>query len=131
MSIGQPARFAAVGIGATLLHILVGTWLIRSGAAAPMANLLAFMLAFLFSFLGHHYFSFRRHGQRIRQTLRRFALVALAGFALNQTLLLVLLRWLPAEVTLPVVVLFVAGLTYLASRHWAFGRSRKVTGPCP
>ncbi len=54
--------------------------------------------------------------------LKRFAVVAVSGFALNESAYAVLLRAtsLDYRLALFIVLRAVAGLTWLAGRYWAF-----------
>ena len=126
MSRTAPLRFIVVGCAAALTH-----WLVASFAMGPLmawpaliANVLGFSVAFWVSYAGHHRWTFRSdapHGQAIW----RFALVAIGSFVLNEAMFAALLRWtpLPPRLSLALVLVAVAGLTYLLGRRWAFVRS--------
>jgi putative flippase GtrA len=56
----QYVRFGAVGLLATMTHVLAFTmWIELAGLAPWIANFLAFGAAVLISFIGHFYWSFR------------------------------------------------------------------------
>ncbi len=119
-----PLRFALVGLAATAVHLITGITLIALGVAALLANLSAFLTAFGVSFIGHHFFSFAGHGVGARQSVRRFAGVALIGFSINQSILAGLLRLIP-DWPAPALVVSTgtaAVATYLLSAYWAFRR---------
>lgn len=89
-----------------------------------VANALGFVIAFFVSFAGHRRLSFQDAGTSLLTSLRRFAATALAGFACNELVFMLLLRGLNLA---PMVALFVAlvvaaGQTYVLSRFWAFRR---------
>ncbi|WP_419307932.1 GtrA family protein [Chromohalobacter israelensis] len=116
---GTAARFGLVGIAATGVHLLVagvllGTW---PSMSEFLANVVAFLAAFQVSLMGHRRVTFRRRGRA-----KRFFLVALAGFVLNNGVLGTLLATTPVQGFLAVAIatLTVPVLTYLASRFWAF-----------
>jgi putative flippase GtrA len=89
-----------------------------------LANALGFCVAFFVSFAGHRRFSFQDAGTSLATSLRRFAVTALAGFACNEAVFMLLLRGLqlPALLALFVALVFAAGQTFVLSRFWAFRR---------
>ncbi len=115
--------FLAVGASAALTHLLVFE-LTRHQVWPELANALGFCVAFSVSFAGHRLLSFRDATTSVATSLRRFALTALAGFACNEIVFVVLLRWLgwPALLALFVALVLAAGQTFLLSRYWAFRR---------
>jgi putative flippase GtrA len=119
--------FGLVGASAAAVHFGVVCLLVSLGwAAALLANVLGFLLAFGVSFIGHHRLSFAAQQARGREALPRFALVALLGFISNELMYAVLLRWgMEYRLALLLVLITVAAMTWLLSRHWAFkGRPR-------
>ncbi len=126
MAARQVLRFSVVGGSAAAVHYLSVIVLVSVGAIRPLyANILAFAVAFWVSYAGHRYFTFtarERHGR----TLPRFFAVALGSFLLNQLLFASLLRYcafLPYYVSLAIVLVAVAALTFVVSRRWAFATS--------
>ncbi len=115
--------FLVVGASAALTHLLVFE-LTHRQIWPELANALGFCVAFSVSFAGHRLLSFRDTATSVATSLRRFALTALAGFACNEMVFVVLLRWLgwPALVALFVALVLAAGQTFLLSRYWAFRR---------
>ncbi|MCI0510662.1 putative flippase GtrA [Chromohalobacter marismortui] len=116
---GTAVRFGLVGGIATGAHLLVagvllGFWPVMSEFAA---NVMAFLVAFQVSLIGHRRVTFRRRGRA-----RRFFLVAASGFALNNGVLAALLAVTPLGgfVAVAIATLTVPVLTYVASRFWAF-----------
>lgn len=116
--------FGLVGASAAAVHFGVVWLLVSQGMlAALIANVLGFLLAFGVSFLGHHRLSFAAQQARGRDALPRFALVAVLGFVSNELMYAVLLRWgMEYRLALLLVLITVAAMTWLLSRHWAFKR---------
>ncbi len=119
--------FVLVGGSAFAVHYLLVLLLVGRWAVTPLhANVLAFCCAFWVSYFGHRRLTFQvGHGHR--QTLPRFALVSLSSFAINQLLFALLLLELPAVpyyVSLAIVLVAVAILTFLISKFWAFAHDR-------
>ena len=123
----QVGRFAIVGGGATVLHIVAGSSLVASGVAPLIANPLAFLIAFGFSFIGHWGYTFADGGIPMTQALRRFIAVAALGFVLNETILALLLQVsdIPA-LALVCAVLAAAAVTFVLGRAWAFNGPRSA-----
>lgn len=131
--IGQMFRFGLIGVAATLLHMVVGVTLIDAGWPALVANATAFAIAFAVSFMGHFGYSFPDRATDPRRALIRFAVVACAGFAVNETMLAVLI-WLDLVAHIPGLVLATgtaAVLTFFASRNWAFRSRDPAAAPRP
>lgn len=115
--------FLAVGGAAALTHM--GVFALTQHQMWPeLANALGFCVAFVVSFAGHRLLSFKDAGTSVGTSLRRFAVTALAGFASNEVVFILLLRALdwPSLLALFVALLFAAGQTFLLSRFWAFRR---------
>jgi len=115
--------FVVVGGTAALTHLavfaLAQTWL-----WPELANAVGFVVAFGVSFAGHRRLSFQDAGTTVQQSLVRFAVTALAGFAANELVFTLLLRGLqwPSLGALLVALVFAAGQTFVLSRFWAFRR---------
>lgn len=113
----------AVGTAAALTHMAVFA-VVRSWLWPELANAAGFALAFGVSFIGHRRLSFADTKTTAAQSLRRFALTALAGFACNEVVFALLLRaaqW-PAFAALVCALVLAAAQTYVLSRYWAFHR---------
>jgi putative flippase GtrA len=115
--------FLVVGGSAALTHMAVFA-LAQGHMLAELANALGFLIAFFVSFAGHRLLSFKDAGTSVGTSLGRFAVTALAGFASNELVFMLLLRGLgwPALLALFVALLFAAGQTFVFSRFWAFRR---------
>lgn len=131
MMFNQFLRFGMVGGLATLVHMLIGATLVDSGWPALAANPLSFLIAFLVSFMGHYGFSFSDQEKDVHTSLKRFAFVACAGFAVNQMLLavLILTAALPGIAALILSTSAAAIITFVASRNWAFRKLIEDTEP--
>ena len=115
--------FLAVGGAAALTHLVVFA-LTQHLMLPELANALGFCIAFFVSFAGHRLLSFRDAGTTVATSLGRFAVTALAGFASNELVFVLLLRGLqwPALLALVSAQVFAAGQTFMLSRFWAFRR---------
>ena len=115
--------FLAVGAAAAATHLLVFA-AAQHRMWPELANAAGFVVAFFVSFHGHRLLSFPDAATTVRQSLARFAVTALAGFASNEAIFMLLLRgagW-PALAALVVALAAAAGLTFLLGRYWAFRR---------
>lgn len=122
---GRVGRFVVVGCAAAAVHWSVVRAVVDGWAVAPLlANVLGWVVAFGVSFAGHHRWTFGdAPGRDARRSLPRFLLVSLAGFAVNEATYAALLGGLGGwryDVVLAIVLVAVAGLTFVASRLWAF-----------
>jgi putative flippase GtrA len=123
---GRVAWFLIVGTAAAAVHWGVVVLLVRHGGWRPlMANVVGWLVAFMVSFSGHHRLTFRDHGGSIGSSAARFFLVSAGGFTINEVAYALLMHWsgLRYDLLLAGVLVAVAGLTYLLSRHWVFLRS--------
>lgn len=115
--------FLAVGVTAALTHM--GVFALAQHEMWPeLANALGFVVAFFVSFAGHRLLSFKDAGTSMGTSLVRFTVTALAGFAGNEAVFVLLLRVLawPPLAALFIAMVFAAGQTFLLSRYWAFRR---------
>ena len=115
--------FLVVGSAAALTHMAVFA-LAQARIWPELANALGFCIAFFVSFAGHRLLSFKDTATSVGISLGRFAVTALAGFASNEIVFVLLLRALnmPSLLALLVALVFAAGQTFLLSRFWAFRR---------
>lgn len=117
-------RFAIVGGGATLIHLVTAATIISYLTLSPLkANLIAFLLAFVFSFLGHYYWSFNS-SRNIFSSVFRFIIIALLGFLINNIILVLLLAdgYLTELESIFISAMFVPFFTYLLARIWVFSK---------
>ena len=116
--------FLVVGASAALTHLLV--FLLTEHWVWPeVANAMGFCVAFFVSFFGHRLLSFADTDTGLWQSLRRFAVTALAGFVANELSFVVLLRALdwPSWLALVVALVLASVQTFVLSRFWAFKRA--------
>jgi putative flippase GtrA len=124
----QYARFGAVGVIATVTHVLMFTTGIELAGLAPLAaNFAAFGIAVLVSFLGHLHWTFggqiaSHQRQQQRAALARFIVVALTGLALNSLVvyLVVHLMGLPYQYAIVLMISVVPLLIFVFLKLWVF-----------
>lgn len=118
------ARFGLVGGVATMAHLAIAAILSAWWPALSefVVNLCGFLVAFQISLVGHRRLTFRRRGRA-----RRFFLLALSGFLLNNGVLALLLTstHIDGFWAIGIATLTVPLITYVGSRLWAF-RERPV-----
>jgi putative flippase GtrA len=122
---GRIGWFIAVGCAAAAVHWVVVVALVgRAGWQPLVANVAGWLVAFTVSFAGHHRLTFGAQGAPVWPSARRFFAVSAFGFAVNECAYAALLRWSGQHygLALAVVLLGVAVVTYLLSRHWVFLR---------
>lgn len=82
----QAVKFAAIGGGATFVHVLAALALNSLVHVAPLrANFLAFLVASCVSYLGNWFWTFDAASHHAF-SLPRFAALSLSCFALNQAI---------------------------------------------
>ena len=77
--------FLAVGAAAAATHLLVFA-AAQHRMWPELANAAGFVVAFFVSFHGHRLLSFPDAATTVRQSLARFAVTALVGFASNEAI---------------------------------------------
>ena len=124
-TLGQLMRFGVIGVLAAVTHYCIAIYLTDHQVAAGWANLVAFIIAFWVSYFGHRYFSFDAGDVSHQQTLPRFILVAVFGFILNESLLLLMLHFTKISIALglPFIIVITAIFTFILSRQFAFNTS--------
>jgi len=124
-TLGQLMRFGVIGGLAAVTHYCIAIYLTDQQVAAAWANLVAFIIAFWVSYFGHRYFSFDAGDLSHQQTLPRFILVAVFGFILNESLLLLMLHFTKISIALglPFIIVITAIFTFILSRQFAFNTS--------
>jgi putative flippase GtrA len=118
------ARFGLVGFVATGVHIGV-VWILLSCTTLHtlIANAIAFLAAFGFSFSGHYVWTFRSSGTLFR-AMRRFLVISGSAFVLNTFVLAAILRtgWVSPFISTLIAIFAIPIITFLASRFWGFER---------
>lgn len=111
-------RFGLVGGGATLIDLGVSSLCLLwwPTLAEHLVTSIGFFVAFWFSFFGHRYVTFQKHGK-----ISKFLLVALSSLGVRYVILAGLL-WFGLSGIVPIVIatLAVTILTYILSRIWVF-----------
>ncbi len=119
-------RFVAVGCAAAAVHWAVVVVMVSQWGWQPLiANVLGWLLAFTVSFAGHQQLTFRDRQVPVWSSLGRFFVVSAGGFCVNELTYALLLGWSGQryDLVLATVLLGVAIVTFLLSRHWVFLRS--------
>lgn len=125
-------RFGIVGIIATLVHIF-SAWILLDNLQinnAIIANTIAFLIAFIFSFLGHYFWTFKANKDNIniRKSIIKFFIIAVTGFSINTFLLSILLYFnIVADEKFAIIIalIFVPIFTYILSKFWGFKSNTK------
>lgn len=115
-------RFFIVGAAATLIHISVAALSISQfNLPVFRANLLAFLVAFMFAFSGHFIWTFRSQSHLARSLFRYFT-ISISAFALNNLVLLTLVNTgvLSDIVSVILAAAVIPLISFTASRLWGF-----------
>jgi len=115
--------FVLVGVAAALTHLAVFE-ILKAWCWPELANAAGFGVAFGVSFAGHRWLSFADTRMPLWQSLQRFGVTALAGFACNELCFMLLYRlagW-PSLLALLAAMVLAAVQTFVLSRFWAFMR---------
>ena len=120
----QVARFAIIGVGATLTHVVIVLMLVENGLLRPFwANFLAFSTALFVTYFGNHQWVFELRGDHGHH-FPKFIVIALLGLALNQGIVYLVvdsLGW-DYRISLFLVITAVPAITFALNRFWAFRR---------
>jgi putative flippase GtrA len=118
-----PVIFVIVGSTAAAVHLLTALAMVELVGIAPgWANVIGFCSAFMVSYLGHRRYTFGVVGN-IAASFRKWLIVSLCGFALNQILFLTALDFFPETYyfeLLFAVTAIVAVASYCLGKFWAF-----------
>lgn len=119
----QGLQFVVVGGSAAATHLLVVGLLVQALGLQPLvANVLAFLVAFVVSYNGHVLLTFSQTNARGWATMARFFSVSCLSFVCNELLYMAVLHWLHWHYFwgLACVLVFVAVGTFVLSKFWAF-----------
>lgn len=124
----QLVKFIIMGSLAALVHLAVLYSAVTFLAIAPAwANAIAFLVAFVVSFIGHLKVTFKQshltQTTSVNSRLIKWFVSAVSGFILNQGLFLLGLAWLGESYYLLiwlVVTGIVTALSFLMGKLWAF-----------
>lgn len=125
-------RFGIVGIIATLVHIF-SAWILLDNLKihnAIIANTFAFLIAFIFSFLGHYFWTFKENesNTNIKKAIAKFFIIAVTGFLINTCSLSILLYFnivVNEKFSIIIALIFVPIFTYILSKFWGFKSNAK------
>ena len=123
----RAGTFICVGVAAAAVHWGVAVGLAHRGGWQPLvSNVAGWMVAMVVSFSGHHWLTFGDRDARIHQSLPRFFGLSAAGFAVNEIAYAALIHAgvKRHDVALAIILVMVAGLTFIASRLWVFTQSK-------
>lgn len=120
--IAMVLRFGAIGILATVIH-MAGAWASYHGFGLMpyAANLVGFAAAFLASYVGHFFWTFRMSGGH-QQALPRFLVVSVGCYLMSNVLvwLIVARLMLSFDVALVAILLMLPVTSFTLNRLWAF-----------
>lgn len=139
----QALWFLIVGASAALVHFLVLVSIVSLTAITPTwANVMAFLLAFIVSFFGHFYLTFRQsppshtqNNHNKEQTTRAFSwrrslptlikwfASSAVGFAANQSLFVLGLSWFGERYYILIWIVvtgIITVMTFSLGKLWAF-----------
>ncbi|CDM25582.1 GtrA family protein [Castellaniella defragrans] len=122
----QIGWFVIVGCAAAATHWAVAVACVSLGGLPPLAaNVVGWLVAFGVSFAGHYHLTFRHQRAPLGRAAARFFLVSALGFAVNEAAYAALLRLtaIRYDVLLALVLVGIAGMTFILGRYWAFRRS--------
>ena len=128
----RPARFLIIGLGATLLYAMFSA-LFSTGEPALMrpalGSVLSYVIAAVFSYAGHRYFTFASNGAH-RFEAPRFVVLTLVGLAVSFVLPAVLSEVLGLRPQIPIVLtcILIPVFNYAVLRHWVFASARNNSG---
>ena len=117
----QIFTYFSVGGLATLIHVIVIA-LLQSflELSVYIVNFFAFMVAFLFSYLGHYYFTFRSR-KNIAVTGGVFLVLNFAAFLVSQFFMYLLVRFgVPDSIAVFMAALSIPFCTFFISKRFVF-----------
>lgn len=115
-------RFVTIGLTATALHgAVLHTLVVQAGLHPTLANVFAFSTAFVFSYFGHYFVSFRSRERHVKSA-PRFLTIAVGGLALNSAIFGVVVNWLGLHywIAFALVVTMTPTVVFFASKRFAF-----------
>ncbi len=124
-------RFGLVGVAATLVHGGVLAALVEIAGIHPtLGNIGAYLTAFLVSYMGHFYVTFRSRETHLRAAPRYF-LVACTGLAANTVIFFLVVNILKLHYTLAFVAAIATTpwLVYFLSHRFAYAPDTDKPAP--
>ena len=116
------SKFGIVGFSAMGIHWLTAVIMTTLGMLPGVANLIGFLVAFQFSYRGHHNWTFNPQAKHKATPKQKYFLVAATGFLVNEVIYELTLNQTDYDfrLVLAVILVLVGGATFLACRYWAF-----------
>ncbi|MFI4918766.1 MAG: GtrA family protein [Legionellales bacterium] len=114
--------FVGVGGTAALVHVSIVLILVSGLGMQPLiANILAFLVSFNISFVGHKHLTFSQMHAQKKLKLPHFFVVCASAGVINESLYFLLLRYskLNYIVALILVMGIVSTYSFIVSRLWA------------
>ncbi|MGB3835412.1 GtrA family protein [Castellaniella sp.] len=124
--LGQIGWFVIVGCAAAATHWVIAVACVAWAGLAPLiANVIGWLVAFGVSFAGHYRLTFRHQHAPLARAAVRFFMVSALGFAINEISYAILLQAtrIRYDILLALVLIGIAGMTFILGRYWAFRRS--------
>jgi putative flippase GtrA len=125
----QAARFGAIGLTATVAHVLAVLAMVKfADMPGPSANLGGFLVALLVIYAGNHKWTFECEAMHARYFPRFIAVAALA-LALGQVIIRVVTERAGGDyrIAVAVVALTAPAVCFVACRDFVFAESDEVT----
>lgn len=114
--------FTGIGSIASLVNLLIVYFLVQTLHYNPLAaNVIAYLLSFNISYVGHKYITFAHLQGHKQLRFPQFFLVTITGGILNEFLYFLFLRYTNLQylVALVIVLGLVAIYSFILSRYWA------------
>lgn len=124
--LGQIGWFVIVGCAAAATHWVVAVACVAVAGLAPLlGNVIGWLVAFGVSFTGHYRLTFRHQHAPLARAAIRFFMVSALGFGINEISYAILLHTthIRYDILLALVLVGIAGMTFILGRYWAFRRS--------
>ena len=119
-------RFGVVGVAATLAFLGASLFFLDRGMAPRLANLSAFGVGTLTSYLGHYFFTYRSGGSHLRLGTRFLLVTAgLVGMGIVLHHIALLVGATPRQAALFVTVAY-PPLSFALNHFWAFARGARA-----
>ncbi len=119
----QVIRFSLIGGIAAAVHMIFCAIFVEKAEFHPiLANIFSFFIAFILSFLGHHYWTYQDQSASVFQALSKFFIVATTSFILNNVLFILfhITFDLHYFISLFIVLSLVPPITFILSKIWVF-----------
>jgi putative flippase GtrA len=121
----QIGWFVLVGCAAAGTHWATAVTCIAWLGVRPfIANFMGWLIAVFVSFIGHYFLTFRHQDKSLLPAIGRFLAVSFSGFVVNEASFVYLLHAtsVPYQWLLAMILVAIAGLTFVFSRYWVFRR---------